>query len=84
MIPAFFDIALTYKYTRDTDSEEMLRIVFDNVMADLGDTIWYSNVRAPLQGEITARRSDFVSYFKKTEKVVNKTIEKQLKTLTGG
>ena len=84
VIPAYFDIALTYKYTRDKDSEEMLSMIFDNAMVDLGDTIWYDTVRSPLTGEIASGRSDFVSYFKTREKVVNKTIEKQLKTLTGG
>ncbi len=84
VIPAYFDIALTYKYNRDNDSEEMLSMIFDNVMVDLGDTIWYDSVRSPLTGEISSGKTDFVSYFKKSEKVVNKTIERQLKTLTGG
>ena len=84
VIPAYFDIALTYKFTRDTDSEEMLNMIFDNVMVDLGDTIWYSNIRAPLSDEITALHTDFASFFKRNEKVVVKTIEKQLTTLTGG
>lgn len=82
VIPAYFDIALTYKYTRDTDSEDMLNLIFDNVMVDLGDTVWYDKLRAPLQGEIEKLNGNYESFLKKNEKVIVKTIEKALKSLT--
>ena len=84
VIPAYFDIALTYKYTRDKDSEEMLSMIFDNVMVDLGDTIWYDSVRSPLTDKIASAKTDFVSFLKGREKIVVKTIDKQLSSLTDG
>ena len=82
VIPAYFDIALTYKYTRDTDSEDMLSMIFDNVMVDLGDTVWYDRIRAPLQGEIEKLNGNYESYMKRNEKVIVKTIDKALSSLT--
>ena len=82
VIPAYFDIALTYKFTRDSDSEDMLSMIFDNVMVDLGDTVWYDRIRAPLQGEIEQLNGNYESYMKRNEKVIVKTIDKALSSLT--
>ena len=78
VIPAFFDVALTQKLTRDVDSEEMLDIIFDNITLDLGDTVWYEDIRGQLQGPIADGKRDMASRLTKIEKRVNKTIEKAL------
>ena len=72
VIPAFFDIALTNKYMRDTDSEEMLNMIFNNVLVDLGDTIWYDTIRAPIQSYVETLKGGYASKFASMEKNVQK------------
>ncbi len=81
VIPAFFDVALTDKLTRDGDSEEMLDIIFDNITLDLGDTVWYEAVRNTMTPRITDGKSDTASHLAKIEKSVNRTIQKALDAL---
>lgn len=78
VIPAFFDIALTDKLTRDADSEEMLDIIFDNITIDLGDTVWYDSVRSQMTPRISDGKTDTASFLTKIEKRVNGVIEKAL------
>lgn len=82
VIPAFFDVALTDKLTRDTESEEMLNIIFNNVTADLGDTVWYSTIRAPLDTQIKSGKGDVSSLLSKIENKVQKDcIDKTLESI---
>ncbi len=43
--PAYYDIVLKSRAARDNDSSEMLDIIFDNRVFDLGDTIWCDTLR---------------------------------------
>jgi len=45
VVPAYYDIALQGKITRDEESSEMLDIIFDNRVFDWGDTIWCTEIR---------------------------------------
>ena len=81
VIPAFFDVALTDKLTRDGDSEEMLDIIFDNITLDLGDTVWYEAVRVKLNPQINNRKSDNASFLTRLQRSVDKTIQKALDAL---
>ena len=45
VVPAYYEIALKTKYTRDEDSSRMLDIIFENRIFDLGDTIWCTELR---------------------------------------
>ena len=45
VVPAYYEIALKTKYTRDEDSSRMLDIIFENRVFDLGDTIWCTELR---------------------------------------
>lgn len=78
VIPAFFDVALTDKLTRDTDSEEMLNLIFDHVVLDLGDTIWFSAIRSQMTQQLVKNRPVAASFLIKMEKSVQKEIDKIL------
>lgn len=45
VIPAYYDVVLKNKYTRDEKSVEMLDIIYENRICDLGDTIWSNAIR---------------------------------------
>ncbi|MCL2517251.1 MAG: extracellular solute-binding protein [Oscillospiraceae bacterium] len=52
VIPAYYDVALRYKYTRDTESEEMLDVISKGRRIDLGDCVWWDNIRQPVFGQM--------------------------------
>ena len=43
--PAYYDITLKKQAARDNDSSEMLDIIFQNRVFDLGDTVWCDVLR---------------------------------------
>ncbi len=81
VIPAFFEVALTSKLTRDTDTEEMLDIIFDSISVDLGDTVWFDSVRNKMVPRIMQLKEDTASFMASIEKSVNSTINKALEAV---
>ena len=45
VLPAYYDITLRTKITRDEESEAMLDLIFSNRVFDWGDTIWCPDIR---------------------------------------
>ena len=45
VVPAYYDVTLKTKMTCDNDSAEMLDLIFENRVFDLGDTIWCDEIR---------------------------------------
>ncbi len=74
--PAYFDVALGGKLTRDRDSEEMLNLIFDNITLDLGDTAWAGTVRGPMCNQI--KSGNMASFLASIEGIVNQLISDTL------
>ena len=70
IIPAFYDIVLNTKVSRDKESEGMLDIIFDNVVFDLG---W--NIEVSVQAYSTYN-GNFTSYYEANLNKWNAVIEK--------
>jgi hypothetical protein len=45
VIPAYYDVTLKTKISRDSESEEMLDIMFENAVFDLGDNVYCGLIR---------------------------------------
>ena len=45
VVQAYYDVALKTKMTRDNESADMLDLIFENRVFDLGDTIWCDQIR---------------------------------------
>lgn len=45
VLPAYYDVALKVRNTRDVESEEILDLIFAGRVFDLGDALWTSNIR---------------------------------------
>lgn len=45
VVPAYYDVALKVRNTRDVESEEILDLIFAGRVFDLGDALWTSNIR---------------------------------------
>ena len=78
VIPAYYEVALKVKFTRDEESSKMLDIAFENRVFDYGDTILCEEFRDGVMRQAFAKDNrDIVSTL---TKVQNK-VEKELGTL---
>jgi hypothetical protein len=73
VIPAFYDILLGQKISRDTESQEMLDILFGNTVYDLGVNLG-SEFYMVLPWTLDAG-GNFASYYEKKIKTLEKIVE---------
>ncbi len=74
--PAFYNILLGQKISRDEESRKMLDIVFDNAVYDLGIAL---NMYGITEQVLAKKMGNFESFYAKSYKVWNKTIEQYAK-----
>lgn len=83
VIPAYYDVTLKTKITRDDESEKMLDIIFSKRVLDYGDTIYHNIVRDGMLMEmflkddrnITSKIAKFESQLNVELKKINKILE---------
>jgi hypothetical protein len=76
LTPAYYDIALKGKYTRDNESSDMLDIILTTRTYDLG---WYYQIggyNELVMNLLRNFKNDFSSMYKKTEKSALKQLDK--------
>ncbi len=83
VIPAFFDVALSTKYSRDSESIEMLNLVKAGRVYDLGYYNANLNLNSVGQTLFTTNKRDFASYYAKSEKAAQRQLDKDIKQYTG-
>ena len=76
--PAYYDVALTYKYMRDTDSAEMLDIILDSRIYDLGLIANYGSMASSIAGIITNGTGNLASTWAKSERAFQKIMDKSV------
>lgn len=76
VIPAIYEDAILNKYIRDDKSVEMLEMLMEHRIIDLGDTIWMDPIRNIFANCFVTHKPDFASAAEKKANVVNNTIEK--------
>ena len=77
VIPAYYDIMLSYKLTRDSDSAEMIDTIFANRVYDLGDTFWVALIRDGQFASMMQRnKRDIASTIERIRGSVNNAIDK--------
>ena len=83
--PAYYEISLKGKYSRDPESISMLDLIFASRVVDLGDTLFCSNVRDGFVASMySSGNRDLISNVAKNEKVINKTVQKLMEGLNKG
>ena len=76
VIPVYYDTVLKNKYARDERSIEMLDLIYENRICDLGDTFWSDLIRdGVFAGKFAANDRDLQSTIATMEPTVNKVIE---------
>ena len=74
--PAYYDIALKGKYVRDEESEEMLDLIFDSKIFDLGWLYQIGGYNEEIMNLYRNRKTDFISMYDKREPKAFKDIDK--------
>ncbi|MCL1795135.1 MAG: hypothetical protein FWG34_14870 [Oscillospiraceae bacterium] len=74
--PAYYDMCLTRKYTRDEESNEMLDIIFKSTVYDLGLYADFGNISGTVQNLILKGENTYSSSYEKIEPKVISAIEK--------
>lgn len=75
---AYYSQALTAQYVRDPDSVDMMGIILSTLSVDLGDTIWFENLRFPITKAFLDKKGKIgiASTFKGYEKAALREIKK--------
>lgn len=76
--PAYYETALKGKFARDSESSDMLDIIFANRVFDVGDIMGFGGLSIDFYNITT---DDIASFYQKHQKLVSKQIEKYVKTL---
>ncbi|MBO4933325.1 MAG: hypothetical protein J6I42_14225, partial [Clostridia bacterium] len=74
----YYDVALTYKYMRDTDSAEMLDIILASRIYDLGLIANYGSMSSAIAGVITNGTGNLASTWAKSERAFQKIMDKSV------
>ena len=76
VIPQYYEVSLKRKNARDSESEEMLDLIFSNRVYDLGDTWWCNDFRdGLLRPMFTDNNRNLVSEIEKFEPKMNAIID---------
>ncbi len=77
--PAYYEISLKGKYSRDEESVEMLDLIFGHRVIDLGDTIFCPDVRDGFFSQMySSNKRDLVSTVEKNESKIQSTIDNMI------
>ena len=79
LLPAYYDVNLKGKISRDLESQDMLDIIFTHRAYDLGQTYDPGNFSNTLIYMTMTEDRDFSSKWASNKKVIDKTREKILK-----
>lgn len=77
VIPAYYEITIKNKYTRDDDSAEMFDLIVHNRTYDLGDTLWCDLIRDGIFRSMFANNDRTLASTMEAKRVsINAEIEK--------
>ncbi|MCL1859261.1 MAG: extracellular solute-binding protein [Oscillospiraceae bacterium] len=74
--PAYYDVVLTRKYVRDEESEEMLDIIFNSRVYDIGSVYSFGNVFIDFINLAAKNDRNIISYYDKKIGAMEKAIDK--------
>lgn len=79
LVPAYRERTVKTRYAESYEDSEMLQLIFDTTVLDLGTTIWNNDVRAPIMRDLFAElNSSVASYIKAMAPKVEAAIEKSM------
>lgn len=74
--PAYYDVCLNTKIARDEESSEMLDIIFQNRVYDVGNIYNFAGISDKLNTMAAGNNRNFTSMYEKSENVTQQAIDK--------
>ena len=74
--PAYYDVSLKGKFSRDDESQEILDLVFSTLVWDISFYYDFGGIGKILDSMVGAKKTDFVSEYEKIEDKVKTAIDK--------
>jgi len=78
LTPAYYEISLRTKHVRDDESSEMLDIILENRVLDIGDVYNFADFGIEFYRRAIANDRNLVSFYEKFESRVVREIEKMI------
>ena len=81
--PAYFDVALKNRYSRDQETAEMMDLIQDSALINF-EQLYNESIGNPwfvLRQLMSAKDSNYASYWAKNSKVINKMLEKAVEKI---
>ena len=80
-MPAYYEVTLKQKVSRDSVSSQMLDLIMDSIYYDLGMTMFCEQVKDGIFTNLFgSNNTNYTSKVKSSLKVLEKTIEKAMGT----
>ena len=77
IIPAFYEVALKTKHARDNESAEMLDLIINTLVIDIGDTTLCGEIRDGFMASMFERNNrNLVSQIERTERIIQRFIDR--------
>jgi hypothetical protein len=76
IIPAFYEVALKTKHARDDDSAEMLDLILDTLVIDIGDTTLCDRIRDGFMASMFENNNrNLMSRIESTERIIQRFVD---------
>jgi hypothetical protein len=76
IIPAFYEVALKTKHARDDDSAEMLDLIINTLVIDIGDTTLCDRIRDGFMAQMfETNNRNLASRIESTERIIQRFVE---------
>ncbi|MHC1696212.1 MAG: hypothetical protein AB9835_13275 [Eubacteriales bacterium] len=82
IIPAYYNTALLQKDIRDSESEEMLDMMYNNRLIDIGSTFWYDMIGAKYNDYLSKKNNAFASLTETLQEQVDLQLKKTIEAFT--
>ena len=74
--PAYYDVALQRKFTRDEESGDMLNIIFNTRVYDIGGVYSFGNIFGDMNGIASREDRNIISFFERREAAMQTAIDR--------
>ncbi|MCL2096016.1 MAG: hypothetical protein FWH10_03840 [Oscillospiraceae bacterium] len=81
LIPAYYNVTLKTKVGRDEESEEMLDIIFGNMVYDLGGLFRFGGIETELMNSTTSFKREMASFYERNESRAVRDIERLVENI---
>lgn len=81
VVPAYYNNLLNQKIARDEESVEMLEMIFNSVVYDIGSVFSWGDIWNEQLNFISGKKEDYLGYHERIEGKIQSALEKTIETM---